>query len=318
DADQHRTRRDRRHRGAHPRVRERSPQRDARRHRPRAAAAHLPALPAPQRHADAAHRRVAGARDPAHERAHARRAGAAGARRAAGQPGASRAAGGDRMSARWRLAVSTLGAVEESLADVAALLARHGIDAVELRTADDAPVHVGLTARERAEVRATFADAGVGVLTVASRVKVASPDPGTTASLRRHLELTADLGGRYVRVFPGAPAAPVAPDELPPVADVEAADTRAAEVLAATAAQAADLGVGVLVETHASPPRGRYVARGLDRVADHPSVGAIWDLLHPWRVGEALEESADHLLPYLLDDRGYVQIKDVPSRQDTT
>lgn len=222
------------------------------------------------------------------------------------------------MSARWRLAVSTLGAVEESLADVAALLARHGIDAVELRTADDAPVHVGLTARERAEVRATFADAGVGVLTVASRVKVASPDPGTTASLRRHLELTADLGGRYVRVFPGAPAAPVAPDELPPVADVEAADTRAAEVLAATAAQAADLGVGVLVETHDSHPRGRDVARVLDRVADHPSVGAIWDLLHPWRVGEALEESADHLLPYLLDDRGYVQIKDVPSRQDTT
>lgn len=222
------------------------------------------------------------------------------------------------MSARWRLAVSTLGAVEESLADVAALLARHGIDAVELRTADDAPVHVGLTARERAEVRATFADAGVGVLTVASRVKVASSDPGTTASLRRHLELTADLGGRYVRVFPGAPAAPVAPDELPPVADVEAADTRAAEVLAATAAQAADLGVGVLVETHDSHPRGRDVARVLDRVADHPSVGAIWDLLHPWRVGEALEESADHLLPYLLDDRGYVQIKDVPSRQDTT
>ncbi|WP_420112252.1 sugar phosphate isomerase/epimerase family protein [Pseudactinotalea sp.] len=221
------------------------------------------------------------------------------------------------MSRGWTLAASTLGAVEESLEDVAAICARHGASAVELRTASDAPVHVDLSAAQRREVRAIFDGAGIGILTVASRVRIASDDGETLTSLRAHLDLAADLGARYVRVFPGAPAAPAAPDELPTLDDRDQADATAVERLVDAADQAADRDLGILVETHDSHPRGADVARILDRVGDHAAVGAIWDLLHPWRVGEQLEATARHLMPYLLDERGYVQIKDVPSRQNT-
>jgi sugar phosphate isomerase/epimerase len=226
------------------------------------------------------------------------------------------------MSTRtWTLAASTLGAVEESLADVATICARHGVAAVELRTAADAPVHVDLTPDQRAEVRATFADAGTAVLTIASRVRIASPEQGTLEALRRHLDLASDLGARYVRVFPGAPAAQAAREEVPVLQDALRAETVAVERLLAAADQAAALGIGILVETHDSHPRGADVARILDRVdaeQTRTSIGAIWDLLHPWRVGESLEDTARSLLPYLLQDRGYVQIKDVPSRQEAS
>lgn len=224
-------------------------------------------------------------------------------------------------AAAWRLAASTLGAVEETLDDVAAILVRHGVDAVELRTADDAPVNVDLSPSQRAAVRGIFDGAGIAILTVASRVRIASPDETTPEQLHRHLDLAADLGARYVRVFPGAPAGPSAQDALPRLDDADRADTTAVERLLAAAPQARGLGIGILVETHDSHPRGVDVARILERVGsrdDALAVGAIWDLLHPWRVGEPLEDTARNLLPYLLDDRGYVQIKDVPSRQDAS
>lgn len=40
--------------------------------------------------------------------------------------------------------------------------------------------------------------------------------------------------------------------------------------------------------------------------------------LHPWRVSEDLTQTARTLLPYLIEERGYVPIKVVPSRSDKT
>ncbi len=47
-------------------------------------------------------------------------------------------------------------------------------------------------------------------------------------------------------------------------------------------------------------------------------MGAIWDVLHPWRVGEALPDTAAALMHYIVDGRGYVQVKDVAHPGDTT
>lgn len=216
------------------------------------------------------------------------------------------------------LAASTLGALDETPEQVAAAMARHGARAVELRTADDAPVHVGLTGAERAEVRALWQDAGLDILSVASRVRIADGEPGTADALRAHLQLAADLGAPYVRVFPGAPAAPAERDEAPRVTDPEAADDAAVAVLDAVAADTQRLDVRVLLETHDSHPRGADVARVLARVDAGGDFGAIWDLLHPWRVGEPLAETARALLPHLLDGRGFVQFKDVADRRAAT
>lgn len=221
------------------------------------------------------------------------------------------------------LAASTLGAVEESLEEMVATFLRHGAYAVELRTADDAPVHTGLSADARTRLAEILGAAGIEVLAVASRVRIAADgeDEGIVTDLADHLHLAKDLGARFVRVFPGAPAAPAEADQLPQLADGHAAERRAVARLARVQDLIAETGVRVLVETHDSHPRGADVARLLHLLAevvpDH-RVGAIWDVLHPWRVGEPLSETARYLMPHLVQGHGYVQIKDVPSRQDRT
>ncbi|MGC0273739.1 sugar phosphate isomerase/epimerase family protein [Pseudactinotalea sp. Z1739] len=223
----------------------------------------------------------------------------------------------------WPFAASTLGAIDEDLPALARMLPAHGAALVELRTAADAPVHVGLTGTERARVRRVFTDAGVQILTVASRVRIAQAgdDETVTESLAAHLNLAADLGADFVRVFPGAPAATAATDELPVLHDGAEAASAVVRRLTACLDVAEDAGVRILLETHDSHPRGQDIAALLHRLSEtvgEHQVGAIWDVLHPWRVGEDLTTTAKALLPYLIDGRGYVQIKDVPSRADKT
>lgn len=228
------------------------------------------------------------------------------------------------MSENWRLAASTLGVIEEDLATTVATLQRHGAGGVELRSAEGAFVHTGLAPAQRAAVRARFADAGIEVFAVASQVRVAAggDDDEVVAQLGAELRLAADLGARHVRVFPGAPAARVPSDQLPTLdEDTELVDARAATRLQRVSELAAELEVWPALETHDSHPRGQDVARvltALDRLAPGHAVGAIWDVLHPWRVGESLEDSAAHLLPHVVEGRGYVQIKDVARPADTT
>lgn len=221
----------------------------------------------------------------------------------------------------WRLAASTLGAPDEDLPSIIDVLTRHGADAIELRAAHDALVHVDLESDERAVIRTQLEVAGIEVLAVASRVRIASaqPDDEVVAELRAHLRLAADLGARFVRVFPGAPTHPTASDRLPQLTEpVEVADRRAAARLESVAELALELGVRPVLETHDSHPRGTDVARVLALLDPTHPVGAIWDALHPWRVGEPLAETAAALLPHLVDGNGYVQVKDVASPSDTT
>lgn len=227
-------------------------------------------------------------------------------------------------SSRWPLGASTLGAIEEDLPAVVDIMTRHGATAVELRTAEDAPVNTDLDPDQRGAVRSLFRDAGIEILSIASRIRVAATgdDAAVLTALRDHLGLAADLGAPFVRVFPGAPTLDVRPDAVPELAEPEAeVDERAARRLATLVDEAGRLGVKMLLETHDSHPRGTDVARVLSCVAQiRPGheVGALWDVLHPWRVGEPLEGTAAKLLPYVLDGRGYVQIKDVAAPDHTT
>lgn len=220
-------------------------------------------------------------------------------------------------------AASTLGVVDEDLPTTVATMQRHGVRAVEIRSADGAFVHPGVGAAHRAAVRRSFTQAGMEIFGVASRVQIMAEgdDDAVVASLVGELRLAADLGARFVRVFPGAPLCEQAPsDQVPELAeDVATVDARGARRLAAVLDEAAGLGVTPLIETHDSHPRGADVARllaAVDVVAPGHGVGAIWDLLHPWRVDEDLATTAELLAPHILDGRGYVQIKDVASPAD--
>ncbi|MEV6927577.1 hypothetical protein AB0M46_24175 [Dactylosporangium sp. NPDC051485] len=111
-----------------------------------------------------------------------------------------------------RLAFSTLGCPGLPLPEVAALARRTGWRGVELRSALDEPVHIGLSADGRRAAVAALE--GVAVLRVASYVKVASrqvDDERCVADLLAEAALAADLGARAVRVFPAATTSTATP-----------------------------------------------------------------------------------------------------------
>jgi sugar phosphate isomerase/epimerase len=208
----------------------------------------------------------------------------------------------------WPLAFSTLGCSGMPLAEVVALARSSGWLGLELRAAADEPVHVGLSSAERAAARSVLERGGVTVLAVASYVRVASgavSDAECVADAVAHAELARDVGAPFVRVFPGAEEAG------------EAADARAVRRLNAIAERVPE-GVSVLLETHDSHPQGVDIARVLRGVvggAGSPGkVGAIWDVLHPWRTGEPISVTREALAPFLR----HVQVKDVLSPVERT
>lgn len=209
------------------------------------------------------------------------------------------------------LSASTLGAPGESLPQVLAWLRQTSVPGVELRLSAGEIADPTSTRAQREAVRAEIEAAGFVVTGIASYVKVASAveDDMVLGALVAALDFAADLGAPAVRVFPGAPAERGPYDRVPQLLEPrEQADERAVRRLNAVAEYAAEREVLVALETHDSHPTGAHVAAILDQV-DGP-VGAVWDLMHPWRVGEPLQESWAALAPWLSAGLGSVQIKD--------
>ena len=205
------------------------------------------------------------------------------------------------------LSASTLGAPGAGLDQVLDWLAVAGVRGVELRLAPGEIAEPGMAPERRRRLTGRLEAAGVELTGLASYVRVAqkAPDDGVVGELSEALELAAELGAPAVRVFPGAPE-----DAHDGGASFrgDAADGRAAARLSRVAGLAERLGVLPVLETHDSHPRGADVAR-IASLVEGP-VGVVWDLMHPWRTGEALEETWQALRPWLGGGRGSVQVKD--------
>jgi sugar phosphate isomerase/epimerase len=210
------------------------------------------------------------------------------------------------------LSASTLGAPGEGLDQVLATLQRTGVPGVELRLSAGEPTDPAMTRAQRRALRSAVEEAGVAVTGVASYIRVGAdvPDDVVLGALVGALDLAADLGAPFVRVFPGAPAEPCGYDTVPTLTGSreEVADL-VARRLDAVAGYAEECGVRPALETHDSHPTGALVADVLGRVSS-PVVGAVWDLMHPWRVGEQLADTWAALQPWVADGRGWVQVKD--------
>lgn len=188
------------------------------------------------------------------------------------------------------LAFSTLGCPGEDLRSVVERCRRFDIRAVELRSWPGELVDIEQPEAKSSQIGRVLAERGIRVLALASRIRVcaAAADDGM-----RELDHAAALGADAVRVFPGADVAG------------PAANARGVKRLATLADAAAGRGIRVLLETHDSHPRGTDVRALLDQV-ESSEVGAIWDVLHPWRAGETPSQTVA-----ALDGRiGYVQLKD--------
>lgn len=217
------------------------------------------------------------------------------------------------------LSASTLGAPGESLTRVLARLNRSGVHGVELRLSRGEIVDPAMTRRDRAAVRRQIEDAGVVVTGIASYVRVASDasDDMVVGALVSAIDVAADLGAPAVRVFPGAPSEGGPYDRVPELAEDRAeVDARAARRLSAVAAYAAEHDVVPCLETHDSHPTGSQVAAVVSQVDG--SVGVVWDLMHPWRVGESLAETWTALAPWLSGTGSSVQVKDARLPGDPT
>ncbi|MFM8288392.1 MAG: sugar phosphate isomerase/epimerase family protein, partial [Planctomycetaceae bacterium] len=210
-----------------------------------------------------------------------------------------------------RLAFSTLACPQWSLARVISAAREYGYQGVEIRLLAgevDLLACPELSPARRRETRQLFADQGVSVCGLASSVRF---DHESHSDLmreldvgRRYLELAADLGAGFVRIFG---------DKLPSLDNLRERDLRVTkiasyiEVLADFAHRQAG-GARLLVETHGDFVESEWMTRLVRRVGS-PALGVLWDTHHPWRfAGEPLAETTRRLGAWV----GHTHWKDSP------
>lgn len=204
------------------------------------------------------------------------------------------------MADFFPLAYSTLACPGWTLERAAEAAEAYGYAGLELRLLDGAIIPSDLPAEGRCRARETMRHHQLALVGIGASTRFALADPAersaNAAELRRYLQLAHDLESPLVRTFGGTIPEGVGEDE---------AAGWVAAGLAEVIPDAERLGVKIALETHDSFSRGDAVARVLAQVP-HPSIGAIWDILHPLRYGEPVEETWRQLGPRLL----HVHIKD--------
>ncbi len=197
-----------------------------------------------------------------------------------------------------KLGVSTLGCPQWTLTDILTRLPGYGYEGVELRglgpdlDLTQSPAFAAPAAL--AQTRQAFADAGLAICGVDTSCTFTDPDPAARIKQiedgRRAIDLAAALGAPTIRVFGGGIG-----DE----SERPEAAKRVAEALLELGGYAAQTNsVAVVLETHDAFSTGAQAAQAL-RQAIHPSVGALWDLHHPYRQGETPVETFAALGPYV-------------------
>lgn len=195
-----------------------------------------------------------------------------------------------------KLGTSTLGCPDWTLAEILTHVKSFGYDGVELRglgpdlDLTQSPAFASPTAI--AESRRAFVAAGLEICSVDTSASFTDRGnaPRAQEEARRGVDLAAALGAPLVRVFGGGvPQGATRADALGSLVE----NLHALGEYAATAGE-----VTIVLETHDAFSTGAQVAEALAQV-DHPRIGALWDLHHPYRQGEAPETTWKALVPSL-------------------
>ncbi len=189
------------------------------------------------------------------------------------------------MAEQYPLAWSTLGSPDWSFAETVARAAQHGYQALEVRLLDGDIIPSDLSAARRREMKALLREHEIGIVGLGVSTRFSDPDAATRKAniteLRQYLELANDLEAPMVRTFGGN------------VAEGSTLDQTidwVAEGLIGASSTAEAQGVTILLETHDGFCRGAEVARVLAQI-NSPHVAAVWDVHHPFRMGESIEET---------------------------
>lgn len=181
-----------------------------------------------------------------------------------------------------------------TLKEVLTAAVRYGYDGVEPRAEGNQKhgVELAATKKQRSEIASAFADCGVEMSCIATSVKFSSADAAERAEMvertKKFVDLAADVGCPYLRVFGG---------KIPEGVAQEDVKRYVAESLAACGEYAASKGIQVLLETH-DDFRKAQDAVDTVRMADHSNVQILWDVAHPFHAGESIQEAFDLVAPH--------------------
>lgn len=205
-----------------------------------------------------------------------------------------------------KFGVSTLGCPGWTLEQVAEKTGEMGYGGVELRLLDGEVINPALVRANLDRLSRVFGAGKPRLITLGSSVRIATPAGEDRArqlgELIEFIGLAKELGVPAVRVFGGRGAEG---EGFATTAE------RAADFLnrAAEAAEAA--GVTIALETHDDFSKSDAVAAALAKVPSR-SVAALWDVHHPYRMGENVAQAWTNLAGRLAE----VHVKDAVRRPD--
>lgn len=199
-----------------------------------------------------------------------------------------------------KLAYSSLACPGWTIEEAVQAAARYGYTAIEWRLADGEIIEPDISTEVRRRLRQAPADHGIEIacLDTSCRVMQASPAERTATieAGQRMIELAAELGAPFIRVFGGA---------LPADTTRAAMLAPTAEVLHTLGSYGGTRGITVLLETHDAWTDSEDVLK-LIQAAALPSVKVLWDAHHTYRSGEQPAQT----LARLSESIAYVHIKD--------
>lgn len=199
-----------------------------------------------------------------------------------------------------KLGYTSLACPGWSIEEAVSAAESYGYAAIEWRMADGAIIEPDVSAHLRRRLREVPAAHGIEVACLDSSCQAVQETPEKRAATieagRRMLDLAAEIGAPFLRVFGGG---------LPANTTRAAILAPTAEVLHALASYSSERGVTVLLETHDAWTNSEDV-RALVQAVALPTLRVLWDTHHTYRFGEAPAQTLAQLGAAI----AYVHIKD--------
>lgn len=197
------------------------------------------------------------------------------------------------------LAFTTLACPAWSVDQIFDAATRYAYEGVEMRVLDGEVITPALPTHLREQVRSVSRRTGIPIVCLDTSVSVGQVDAAARSAQLQNgfsmLALAAEWEAPAIRVFTFMPVG----------IDPTTALNAAVDSLSQLAIRGSELGIKVVVETHDPTPTGAGVASLLNAISTE-AAGALWDTLHPYRVGEPLETT----LRLLGKRLSHVHIKD--------
>jgi sugar phosphate isomerase/epimerase len=184
-----------------------------------------------------------------------------------------------------KIAYSSLACPQWTIEEAIEAAARYGYDAIEWRLADGEIITAETPEPVRRRLREVPAAHGISIACLDTSCRVVQPTAQERIQVieeaRQMIDLAAELGAPFIRVFGGAlPEGTSRAEILEPTA----------EVLRTIGSYGTEHNVTVTIETHDAWSHSTDVLQLLEIVAS-PAIKVLWDIHHTYRMGEAPTQS---------------------------